>query len=122
MNEPEAVELESPSATRVAALAWAEAARAKRTETLDALQSGSLTLADLFGVAQVDDLVGAIKVLTALESLPSARKTDTRRMLAKLAINGRTRLGELTGAQISELSQTFPLVASVASAPLESGA
>lgn len=77
------------------ALDWARAARATRHEVREQLASGDRSLSEVMDRARSDELVGAVRLGWALESLPGARKVDTRRALDALAIDGDAPLGAL---------------------------
>ena len=77
------------------ALEWAHAARAARHRVREELSSGATTLGEVLERARNDELVGAVRLGWALESLPGARKVDTRRALEALAIDGDAALGTL---------------------------
>ena len=55
---------------REAALEKAAAARRVRAETKDQLKMGLVSFDELLRLADSDDLVGKMKTLTALESMP----------------------------------------------------
>jgi guanylate kinase len=77
------------------ALGWARAARATRHQVREELASGASTLAEVLDRAGTDELTAAVRLGWALESLPGARKVDTRRALDALAIDGDATLGAL---------------------------
>jgi hypothetical protein len=84
---------------RDAAFRWAAAARSTRHLVRSELAAGDATLAQVLARATSDPLVGQVKLLWALESLPGARKIDTRRRLAALGIDAATPLAQLDRAQ-----------------------
>ena len=96
-----------PDDRREAALDWAERSRSRRAELRDELRSAHLDLVGAFRLALDDDHVGAVKLLFVLESLPGARKTDTRRTLARLGIDPATPVGRLDDPLRRELLDTF---------------
>ena len=69
---------------RQAALAKAGAARRQRAELKDKLKMGSLSLRELFDQAERDEVVGKMKVLTVLESLPRLGKVKARRLMDEM--------------------------------------
>ncbi len=95
--------------SRDAALAWATAARDARHRVRRELRSGATTLGGLLDLAGVDELIGQVRLLWALESLPGARKTDTRRVLDRLGLDGGRLLGTLSAAELDTVLATFPL-------------
>lgn len=75
------------------ALEWAAAARGARARLREALSSAATTLPEVLSDARVDPMVGSVRLLFVLESLPGARKTDTRRVLAELGLDGDRPIG-----------------------------
>ena len=105
----------APEPDHAAALRWAASFREFRDALCAGLSDGSIPLADVLGGSGGDaELLAETKLLGVLESLPGARKTDTRRTLDELGIPGPTRLGALTEAQRATLLATFPLGATPA--------
>lgn len=96
-----------PEIDRARALEWADAARVVRHRVRDDLAEGRTTLAEVLQQAHEDPLVGQVKLLWALESVPGARKVDTRRALAALGIDEGTRLATLDEAATQELLRVF---------------
>ncbi len=99
-----------PSADELhrAALDWAAAVRADRADLADRLGSGELPLSGCL-VAASGASWGRTTVLFILESLPGARKSDTRRALSRLDIDGALAVADLTPAQRGRLLAEFPL-------------
>ncbi|MHB1138776.1 MAG: integration host factor, actinobacterial type [Microthrixaceae bacterium] len=81
--------------SRGAALDWAGRARRARHDTREQLRDGELALAQVLDAAATDELVGELKLLWVLESLPGARKVDTRRRLGELGLREAARLRSL---------------------------
>jgi len=94
-------------ATRTDALGWAAAARALRHGVRSALGSGTTTLSVVLDDASTDDLLGRLRLLWVLESLPGARKIDTRRTLGRLGIDGGRPLATLDDATLRTVRATF---------------
>ncbi len=86
----------SPADARADALAWAEAARDARRQLRHDLSTATTTLAEVLERAPQDPFVGRIKLLFVLESLPGARKTDTRRTLAGHGVAADVAVGSLS--------------------------
>ena len=84
---------------RQAALAKAAAARRQRAELKDKLKMGSLTLRELFDQAERDAVVGKMKVLTVLESLPRLGKVKARRLMDEIGISDSRRIQGLGSKQ-----------------------
>ena len=72
---------------RTAALAKAAQARKARAEIKDQLKNGRVTLSGLLGRAANDDIVGKMKVLAVLESLPGTGKVKARRLMEQIGIS-----------------------------------
>jgi hypothetical protein len=93
--------------TREAALRWAAAARSTRHQVRSELAAGGTTLAAVLGRATSDPLVGQVKLLWVLESLPGARKIDTRRRLTALGIDAGAPLAQLDGDERAVVLSNF---------------
>ena len=72
---------------RQAALEKAAQARRARAELKERLKMGSLTFEDLLKQAEQDEIVGKMKVLAMLESLPGLGKVKARRILDEIGIS-----------------------------------
>ena len=97
----------SPEA-RQAALAKAAEVRRARSELKNLLKMGSRTLDDLLSTADEDDVVGKMKVLTVLESLPGVGKVKARRTMEEIGIADSRRLRGLGDQQRAALLKAFP--------------
>lgn len=84
---------------RTAALAKAAQARKARAEIKDQLKNGRVTLSGLLGRAANDDIVGKMKVLAVLESLPGTGKVKARRLMEQVGISETRRLQGLGAKQ-----------------------
>ncbi len=93
---------------RQAALAKAGAARRLRAELKDKLKMGSTSLPELFGMAETDETVAKMKVLTVLESLPGLGKVKARRLMEELNISESRRIRGLGSQQRETLLKRFP--------------
>jgi hypothetical protein len=85
-------------AQRAAALAKAAEARVARAELKHKLKMGSVTLRDALAKADTDPVVGKLKVLALLESLPGLGKVKARRLMEEIGIADSRRVQGL-GAQ-----------------------
>ena len=88
---------------RQAALQKAAAARRLRAELKEKLKMGSTSLRELFDMADKDELVGKMKVLTVLESLPGLGKVKARRLLEECEISETRRIQGLGANQRRKL-------------------
>ncbi|MEA2685205.1 MAG: hypothetical protein QOE93_400 [Actinomycetota bacterium] len=97
----------SPEA-RQKALDKAAAARRQRAELKDKLKMGSLTLKELIDQGENDEVVGKMKVLTVLESLPGVGKVRARRLMDEIRISEARRVRGLGAQQREALLKQFP--------------
>jgi len=88
---------------RQAALEKAAAARRMRAELKEKLKMGSITLRELLQQADQDDVVGKMKVLAVLESLPGLGKVKARRLMEEVGISETRRLHGLGDQQRKKL-------------------
>lgn len=84
---------------RQAALEKAAQARRQRAELKEQLKMGSVTLAELLERAGSDELVGKMKVVSVLESLPGLGKVKARRLMEQIGISETRRLQGLGSNQ-----------------------
>jgi len=92
---------------RQAALQKAAAARRARAELKEKLKMGSTSLKELFGMAETDDVVGKMKMLAVLESLPGVGKVKARRIMEEIGISETRRVRGLGAQQRAELLKSF---------------
>ena len=78
-------------------------ARRTRAELKEKLKMGSVTLAELLSQADTDEIVGKMKVLAVLESLPGLGKVKARRLLEDIGISETRRLHGLGEQQRKKL-------------------
>ena len=91
---------------RQAALEKAAAAPRQRAELKEKLKMGSTSLRELLEQAQRDEVVGKMKVLSVLESLPGLGKVKARRLMEEVGISETRRiqgLGEKQRQKLFEL-------------------
>jgi signal recognition particle GTPase len=91
---------------RQAALEKAAAVRKQRAELKDRLKMGTVTLKELLDQGQKDEVVGKMKVLAVLESLPGLGKVKARRALDEVGISETRRvqgLGEQQRRKLLEM-------------------
>jgi hypothetical protein len=84
---------------RQAALAKAAAARRQRAELKEKLKMGSTSLKELLEQADRDEVVGKMKVLAVLESLPGLGKVKARRLMEEVGISETRRIQGLGDKQ-----------------------
>lgn len=73
-------------AQRAAALQKAAEARAARAELKNKLKMGSVTLKECLARADKDPVVGKLKVVALLESLPGLGKVKARKVMEEIGI------------------------------------
>nr|WP_272867004.1 integration host factor, actinobacterial type [Ferrimicrobium acidiphilum] len=88
---------------RAAALAKGAEARRARAEVKERLKLGSLTLTALLSEAEKDEIVGRMKVLSVLESLPGIGKVKARRIMEEIGIADTRRVQGLGAIQRKRL-------------------
>jgi hypothetical protein len=93
---------------RQAALAKAAVARRQRAELKEKLKMGSTSLKELLDAAERDEVVGKMKVVTVLESLPGVGKVRARRMMEQIGISEARRVRGLGDNQSKALLKAFP--------------
>jgi hypothetical protein len=92
---------------RRAALDKAAKARQQRAEVKEQLKAGRLTLPELFAQGDRDEIVGKLKVVSMLESMPGVGKVRARRLMEELEISESRRLRGLGGHQRRRLLDRF---------------
>lgn len=93
---------------RQAALEKAGIARRERAELKEKLKMGSLNLKELLDLADKSDVVGKMKVLAVLESLPGVGKVKARRTMDVIGISDTRRVRGLGEQQRKALLAEFP--------------
>src|SRR3954462_398506 len=93
---------------RKAALQKAAEARRARAELKEKLKMGSLSLKELLDQSPGDDIVGKMKVVAVLESLPGVGKVKARRTMEEIGISETRRVRGLGEQQRAALLKAFP--------------
>jgi S13-like H2TH domain len=93
---------------RQAALDKAAAARRDRAELKEKLKMGSINLKELLRLADSQEVVAKLKVLSVLESLPGVGKVKARRTMEEVGISETRRVRGLGEQQRSKLLEAFP--------------
>jgi signal recognition particle GTPase len=93
---------------RQAALEKAATARRQRAELKEKLKMGSLTFRELLDQGETDEIVGKMKVLSVLESLPGLGKVKARRMMGDVGISETRRIQGLGDQQRRKLFERLP--------------
>ena len=94
-------------AQRQAALKKAAEARRVRAELKEKLKMGSVGIDELFTLADDDEIIGKMKTVAALESLPGVGKVKARRTMEQIGISETRRLRGLGEQQRKALRATF---------------
>ncbi len=92
---------------RAHALSWAADARAARHGVRHDLSTGATSLAQVLAAGRSEDLLGRARLLWVLESLPGARKSDTRRMLTRLGLDGDRPIASLDDEERRLIGEIF---------------
>lgn len=92
---------------RLAALEKAAEARRQRAEVKERLKAGALTMPELFDAADRDEILGKLKVVSMLESMPQTGKVKARRIMKELDISESRRLRGLGDNQRRRLLERF---------------
>jgi hypothetical protein len=93
---------------RQAALEKAAKARRARAELKERLKMGSINLRELLEQAEGDDIIGKMKVVAVLESLPGVGKVKARRTMEEVGISDTRRVRGLGAQQRESLLKAFP--------------
>lgn len=88
---------------RSAALEKAAEARRQRAELKEKLKMGTVTLSSLLDRASKEELVGKMKVVSVLESLPGIGKVKARKLMEQIGISETRRLQGLGANQRARL-------------------
>lgn len=83
------------------------AVRAHRDAFGAELESGSLSLDDLFSRGAVDPVIASMKVLPAVEALPNAGKVQTRRAFEDVGIAEDALIGDVQASQLAQLPEAM---------------
>jgi hypothetical protein len=92
---------------RTAALAKAAEARRARAEVKERLKMGSVSFRQVLLDAESDEMIGGIKVLAILESLPGVGKVKARRTMDEIGIADTRRIRGLGEQQRRSLLAAF---------------
>jgi hypothetical protein len=92
---------------RQAALEKAARARRARAELKEKLKMGSVSLSDLLARSSGDEIIGKMKVLAVIESLPGVGKVKARRTMEEIGIAENRRVQGLGAQQRQALLDAF---------------
>lgn len=92
---------------RAAALQKATAARQARAEVKNRLKYSQGSLSDVVAQGQQDDVIGKLKVVALLESLPGVGKVKAKAIMAEIGISQTRRVRGLGPHQVKALIERF---------------
>jgi len=92
---------------RQAALAKAAASRRERAEVKNRLKSSGATISDVLAQGQTNDVVGKMKVVDLLQSMPGLGKVRARQVMERLGIAESRRVRGLGTKQVAALEREF---------------
>ncbi|HEY8721039.1 integration host factor, actinobacterial type [Pengzhenrongella sp.] len=92
---------------RSAALQKATAARQARAEVKNRLKYSQGSLSDVIAQGQQDDVIGKLKVVALLESLPGVGKVKARAIMSEIGISETRRVRGLGPHQARALVERF---------------
>lgn len=92
---------------RAAALEKAAAARRERAEVKNRLKHSGASLSAVLKEGQTNDVIGKMKVVAVLESMPGVGKVRARRLMEQLGISETRRVRGLGTNQLAALEREF---------------
>ncbi len=92
---------------RRAALEKAAAVRRQRAEVKNRLKSNGTSLPEVLRVGQKDDIVGKMRVVDLLQSMPGLGKVRARNVMDRIGISPSRRVRGLGTNQIAALEREF---------------
>lgn len=105
-NSPVALPPLTPE-QRQAALEKAAAARRERAEVKNRLKNSGASISDVLAQGQTNEVIGKMKVVDLLQSVPGLGKVKARQMMERLAIAESRRVRGLGVKQIAALEREF---------------
>jgi hypothetical protein len=92
---------------RQAALEKAAAARRERAEVKNRLKHSGASLAEVLHESKDNEVIGKMKVLDLLQSMPGLGKVRARQMMERIGISESRRVRGLGANQIASLEREF---------------
>lgn len=92
---------------RQAALEKAAAARRERAEVKNRLKNSGASISDVLQQGQVNEVIGKMKVLDLLQSVPGLGKVRARQVMERLGIAESRRVRGLGAKQVAALEREF---------------
>ena len=92
---------------RQAALDKAAASRRERAEVKNRLKHSGASIVDVLQEGQVNEVIGKMRVVDLLQSMPGLGKVRARQMMERLSISESRRVRGLGAKQIAALEREF---------------
>lgn len=92
---------------RADALRKAAAARKSRAEIKERLKRQQMTMADVLGAGETDEVIGKMRVSAVLEAMPGLGKARAQKIMERLAISSTRRVRGLGANQRKALEREF---------------
>ncbi len=92
---------------RQAALAKAAAARRERAEVKNRLKNSGATISEVLAQGQANEVIGKMKVIDLLQSVPGLGKVRARQVMERLGIAESRRVRGLGAKQVAALEREF---------------
>ncbi|WGX94389.1 integration host factor, actinobacterial type [Nocardioides sp. L-11A] len=92
---------------RQAALEKAAAARRERAEVKNRLKNSGASIREVLQQGQVNEVIGKMKVLDLLQSVPGLGKVRARQVMERLGIAESRRVRGLGAKQVAALEREF---------------
>ena len=92
---------------RLAALDKAAASRRERSEVKNRLKNSGASIVDVLHEGQTNEVVGKMKVLDLLQSMPGLGKVRARQLMERLSIAESRRVRGLGVKQVAALEAEF---------------
>lgn len=93
---------------RQAALEKAAAARRERAEVKNRLKNSGASISEVLQQGQANEVIGKMKVLDLLQSVPGLGKVRARQVMERLGIAESRRVRGLGTKQVAALEREFP--------------
>ncbi len=92
---------------RQAALEKAAASRRERAEVKNRLKHSGASIVDVLEQGQADDVIGKMRVVDLLQSMPGLGKVRARQVMERLNISASRRVRGLGANQVAALEREF---------------
>ena len=92
---------------RKAALEKAAASRRERAEVKNRLKNAGASISEVLAQGQQNDVIGKMRVVDLLQSMPGLGKVRARQMMERLSISESRRVRGLGANQVAALEREF---------------